>query len=275
MRHEGDDDTPAGFPAQDRLHLRRMPVGRHLVSLEGLVHLAVVHREGRRTPGAAHAGFGIDDDAVRFHEPALDQRDERQQRAGGIAARVPDQPGGSDLGRIDLAQPVNGFPQELRRGMRLIGGLVHAGLVETKISRKVDRLAAPLENLGCDLHRQLVGQGRKNDVRGRADPVVVQLLADEVHPAGHGGKHPVEALPGILPGGNHRKINNGMAGEQPDEFGSGVSRCAGNGGSDHRSSPHEGGSMCAGLLSRGRGEVQPKRETTPDKPMEGRLILGK
>jgi hypothetical protein len=58
-------------------------------------------------PGAADPRRGIDDDAVRFDQTGIDQRLEREDRGGRVAARGRDGLGAAQGVAVELGNPVD------------------------------------------------------------------------------------------------------------------------------------------------------------------------
>ncbi len=88
----------------------------------GRVH--EVRGGGGRFARAGDAGFGVGDDAVvEIDDVGADERSEREDDGGGVAAGVGDEAGGFDLGGVELGRAVDGFGLELR-------GAVRVGVVE-------------------------------------------------------------------------------------------------------------------------------------------------
>src|SRR5437588_357124 len=68
-----------------------------------------------RAAGAGHSRLGIDHDLVRFDRLVLEERNERQLRAGRIAAGIGDEARAHDLAAIDFDEPVNGLAEQFGR----------------------------------------------------------------------------------------------------------------------------------------------------------------
>ena len=87
-----------------------------------------------RPARSGHAGLGIDDDLVGIDRLGAQQRDERQLRAGRIAARIGDEARLLDRVAIELDQPVHRLFLELRRIMLVaIPARIGGRIGETKI----------------------------------------------------------------------------------------------------------------------------------------------
>ena len=106
-----------------------------LVRLKRFAHFAVKGGQGWRPTGAADTGFGIDDNCCRIEQILFDQRDQRQQRAGGITARIAHQGSGLDVVVIHLRQSVDGLLQQVPGAVGLIVGFVAVRILEPEIRR--------------------------------------------------------------------------------------------------------------------------------------------
>ena len=99
------------------LDFGQVPVLRQTIGADALIALHEQVVELSLAPRATDPAEGIGNDAVRLDQPRLEQRDRRQQYAGGIAARGSDERGLLDLGAIDLRQAIDRLRQQLRRGV--------------------------------------------------------------------------------------------------------------------------------------------------------------
>ena len=114
--------------------------------------------------GAGDAGKGVGH-YFTLEQPRLCQRDERQQGAGRVAARVCDYICLLDLVCIDLAEAVNALGQKLRAWRLLAVGLCKQLVVlDTEVCRKVNHHAFSEERL-ADLCRLKVRKSCENHIR--------------------------------------------------------------------------------------------------------------
>ena len=91
----------ASTSAQRLLDLRGVPVGAaDLVGGHGAHHLAGEQVGAERAARARGAGGGHDHDVVGLDEPGREQRREREDRRGGVAAGGGDRAGGLDLSPV-------------------------------------------------------------------------------------------------------------------------------------------------------------------------------
>ena len=109
MRRKGHDHLPPGRQRKLLIELGHVPVMADAIGVEAFRHFREQHRLFGRASRAGHAGLGVDDDLVELDRLGLDQRDQRQLRAGRVAAGIGDQPGLLDLAPVDFGQPIDGF----------------------------------------------------------------------------------------------------------------------------------------------------------------------
>ena len=103
----------------------------------------------RLAAGAADARGRVDDQASRFDDTSFDQRLERQDRGGGVAARRGDSLGLLDRLAVKLGNTVDELPEQLGRLMGvLVPALVGRGIVEPEIRAEIDEREASVENAG-------------------------------------------------------------------------------------------------------------------------------
>src|SRR5579884_4187224 len=88
-------------------------------------------------PGAADAGFGIDDD-IRLDQTGREGWQQGKNGSCRITAGIGHQRAFRNTVAVPLAQPVDGGFQQGRRGMTmLIPLLVFSGVTQAEISREV------------------------------------------------------------------------------------------------------------------------------------------
>ena len=99
-------------------------------------------------------------------KPGLQQRDERQQNAGGITARRGDEGGVLDLRAVDFGQAIDRLFEQLGRGMVVpVKFLVSGGVLEPEIGAQINDLATQIEQGRGKFRRDAVRQGQENDLR--------------------------------------------------------------------------------------------------------------
>ena len=103
------------LPADDLLHLGCVTVREQAVRCEVLVHRPEVQRLLQASAGSRDSRRGVDDDAGGLHQAVADQRGQGQSGRGRIAAGRGDQRRPGQAVAEQLGQPVDGFPQQLRR----------------------------------------------------------------------------------------------------------------------------------------------------------------
>ena len=99
VRREDHLHGLAGGPAENLLDLRLMAVLADAVGRDALVALGKVRVQLGRAARAGNAALAIDDDVVRLDPAGLQQRRERQDGRGGIAAGIGDELGLRNLRR--------------------------------------------------------------------------------------------------------------------------------------------------------------------------------
>ena len=109
VRHEHQFHTLPGDGAQTLLDLRQVAMSAGGISGKGFPGLTELCPHGGAPPRTADAGFGIRDEAVRFHQVMLQQRQKAQLYHGRIAARVGNQARACDIGPVGFGQTVHGL----------------------------------------------------------------------------------------------------------------------------------------------------------------------
>ena len=118
-RRCGQNVSSTALPVRSSEHaldLADVPVrapGR--VGREVLGHLAEEQILAQRAAGAGRAALGVGDDALGLDEPVLEQRDERQQHRGRVAAGVRDEPRSAQRLAVVLREAEDRLADELGR----------------------------------------------------------------------------------------------------------------------------------------------------------------
>ena len=166
MRRELDGYRTAGRDRKLLLDFRKMPMLGDAVGPHAFVALDEQVIELGLAPRAAHAAERIGDDAVGLDQARLQQRNQRQQDAGGIASGGGHEHRFLDLRAIDLRQAVDrGFQQLRRRMVVRVELLVNSGALDAEIGAEIDDLAAGLQQGNGELRGDAVRQGQENDLR--------------------------------------------------------------------------------------------------------------
>ena len=248
--------TSASMPALERHDVRREddrrgdPRGARLLHDLGAVTVTAQavranvavdfgeHRADRRR--AARAG----DPALRVDHDLRDaigerpQRNEREQRRGDVAARVRDQARAGDLVAIAFGKPdTPPRPRALRAGTR----------------RRGRSRARPLaRNAGACSRASSWPPAMKDDVVGaHARQRRPALFERDVHVRRATGKTSATAMPGCERLSSTPSATRGMAVDQADELGGGVTAGADDVGGDHASDSDERGDRVARCGDRG------------------------
>ena len=114
MRRERHDDLTARGLGEFLVKLGHVTVMTDAIGIEAFRHFGKQHRLLRRPPCPGHARLGVDHDLVRIDGFRLQQRNERQLRAGGVTAGIGDKPRLLDLAAIDLDEAIYGLLLKLR-----------------------------------------------------------------------------------------------------------------------------------------------------------------
>ncbi len=199
-----------------------MAVLADFIGFKGFLDFTVVGGQGQGTACAADPGFGIGDDSACIDEAAFQQRNQGQQHAGGITARIPDQARRFDLLPVNLAQAVNRFLNKMRGRVRLIMLFINGDIPKPEIRRKIDHFFAVFQKLRDKGHGKLVRQRHENDVGLAAGRIQAVVPAYQIHDAGHGRKNGIKARARILPGSQQRQFHGRMTCQQPDQFGASI-----------------------------------------------------
>jgi hypothetical protein len=174
VRCERDDHLPPGGKRKLLVELGHMPMMADAIRVKALRDFRKKHGFFRRAPCPGHAGLGIDDDLVEFNRLVLDERDERQLRAGRVAAGIGDQPCIPDLAPMNFGQTVNSLLLQLRRVMLVaIPFRIGRGVRQTKVCRQIDNFGRWRfrHQILDNLLRRRVRQGTKRNVQCGASPV--------------------------------------------------------------------------------------------------------
>ena len=177
VRREQHLDVGAGDVGQALLDLGGVPVVEQAVGREVLVDRAERGGGLGRPAGARHPAGGVDDDARRLDQPGPQQRGERQDGGGDVAARGRHVRWPRRCGR--------GTARAARRRSRRAARdaacsspyhrRVQAGVAQPEVGGQVDDAAHPAGELGHDVLRGTVGQAEEHEVEAVAGVGVVLL----------------------------------------------------------------------------------------------------
>ncbi len=230
MRGEGDDHLPPGGQRKLLVELGHVAVMPHPIGVEALRHLREQHRLLGRPARPGHARLGVDHDLVEVDGLGLDQRDQRQFRAGCVAAGIGDQPRLFDFAPVDFAQAIDCFFLQLRRMMLMAVPFGVSGRVgEPEIGGEVDDLGGRRLRQKR-LHHLLRGgmrQRAERHVEGGLGPVE-PLDGDELRQFERRElrKHVAHRLAGAALGGEQHDLSSRVPQQHPHQFGAGIARGA-------------------------------------------------
>src|SRR5207302_1260443 len=116
-------------------------------------------------PCPADTRGSVDDDAVRLHQPRIDQWLEREDRGGRVATRGGYRLGAPDRVPVQLGNAVNECLQQLRRLVWMaVPALVRCRVVQPEVRAEVDKGDALSENRAGDLLALPMRQSCENQV---------------------------------------------------------------------------------------------------------------
>ena len=142
--------TITSRPAAQReflVELGHVAVMADAIGVEAFGDFGEQHRLLGRPPRPGHAGLGVDHDLVGLDRLGLEQRDQRQLRAGRVAAGIGDEPRLLDLAPVDLDEAVDRLLLQLRRVMLMAVPLrIGRRIAQPEVGREVDDLG--LRRLG-------------------------------------------------------------------------------------------------------------------------------
>ena len=145
-------------------HLGDVTVAEHAVRGDRSVVLGEVRAVARRAAGARDAGLRVDDHAAhRVEQAGLDERQEREQRGGRIAARVGDERRAADVVAIVLGQTVRGAGRQrpASRGYQRARARI---IPNAERAREIDDADAGVDERRRQLGGRVLGHREKHEV---------------------------------------------------------------------------------------------------------------
>ncbi len=204
----------------------------HAVGVEAFRHFREQHGLLGRPPCAGHARLGVDHDLVEIDGLGLDQRDQRQLRAGCVAAGIGHQPRVSDLAPVDFGEAIDRFLLQLGRVMLVAVPFgVSRRIGQPEIGRQVDHLGRRrLRQQFLDhLLRGGMRQRAERDVEAGCGPVepfdgdqLRQLERRELR------EHVAHRLAGAALGGEQHDLAARVPQQHPHQLRAGIA-----GGAEH------------------------------------------
>ena len=232
MGGEGHGHLGPGGKGQLLLDLGGVPVAPHLVGGDVLVGLDEQVAVDQRAAGARQPRLGVDHDPFGGGQPGGDQRGQREQGGGRVAAGHGHPAGPAQLVPVQLGQAVGPAAELLRE--RMLGAVpdgIGARVAQPEVGRQVDDQAGGGQRPGGDLRRPAVRQGQEQHV-GALFQTLIDRAEDEL---AVGGPEPRIAgdqrLAGRLVPGGPGDLEPRMAGQQSQQLGAGVAGGAENAGS--------------------------------------------
>jgi hypothetical protein len=120
-------------------------------------------------PGTARAAHAGDGERRIGKQTGLQQRNERQQDARGIAARAGDEPCCLDLIRTHLRKRVNSLVEQLGSRVRMaVKLLIQRGAAQTEVGAEVNDLQAEFEQRFRILRGHTMRHGEEGDFGSRS-----------------------------------------------------------------------------------------------------------
>lgn len=107
VRGEGDAHGGTGGPGEFLFDLAEVAVAWNAVGADAFIAFAEEQGNGLLAAGAGDAAHAEDADALGLDEAALEEREEGQQHAGGVAAGSGDESGRADGLGIDFREAVD------------------------------------------------------------------------------------------------------------------------------------------------------------------------
>ena len=194
--------------------------------MKTLIALAEQQRNGRLAPRSAHAAAGTDHHVLRLQHARLEQGNERQKNAGGIAAGRSHNASPGNLLPAPLRQAVHGFLHQgrIRVGVPVIL-FVHLRAVQTEIRAQVNHAHAPVHQAAGIGSSHAMRQGQKSDLRpssGNRLHIGIRKLQTGTRNLTETGKNLPQRLPGILAGSSAHQLHPAMVQQDAQQFLPGV-----------------------------------------------------
>src|SRR6476469_730852 len=200
-----------------------VPMPLSLVGEGVLVHRDVAHRVAAAAAGTGDALLGVDDDVGQ--QAALGERRQGQHAGGRVAARRGDKFGVAQLLAVELAEAVDGAPEQLGRAVLAVPALVGRQVAQAEVGGEVDDERAEAAQRRDRRRRGAVrvGDDRRVDL---LDLVEVELAQLERHPVAR--VEAVEPLAGVAARGDRDQLQLRVAPDDLRRQGAGEAGGAGN-----------------------------------------------
>lgn len=225
---EGDADGGAGGFGQFLFDFAEVAVAWDAVGADAFIAFAEEQGNGFLASGTRDAAHAEDADALGLDEASLEEREEGQQHAGGVASGSRDQSGAADGVGIDFRETVDRLCEEVgcRVGV-VVEFLVGGRVIEAEIGAQVDDAETAVEQGGGVFVGDAVGEGEEGGI-GSSGGDGIGVGGDEGEAGGgaalrEAGEDCGERSSGVLSGGEADEFGVGVAEEDAQEFDSGVS----------------------------------------------------
>ena len=221
--------------ADHLLDLRRVAVATDVVGRHALVALWEVRHQLGLPPRAADPALGIDDDVVGLEQAAPDERRQRKDGRGRIAAGIGHEPLSPDRLAKQLRQAVGGVAEPLRIGMHMaIPFQVSRRVVEPVVGAEIDDSGAGRQHLRQDLGAGAVRQAAEHAVGPPAHLLRREILQRQVEATHEARMHARDRRAALLAAGDGDNLGLRVPQQQFDGFERRVA-----GGAENRDGDHD------------------------------------
>ena len=222
LGHEGDAHGPAGGEGRLLLHLGDVAVVRDLVRLHVLVELGEEVLVLEAAPRARDAGLGVDDHRARLDQVRAQERKQRQQDRGHVAAGGGHEPGAAQRVAVELGDAEDGLTEQLRRLVGAVPLLVDGEVAEAEVGGEVDHREAGLAQRRHRRRGGAVVQAGEDRVDPPGEALGIErLVAERAEPAERGERLAQRAA-GALLGGDDRELEARVAEHDAQQLEPGV-----------------------------------------------------
>ncbi len=223
----------AGEIAQFLLDFRSVPMLRHFVSLKAVTHLTKMDGQRDPAPCPRYPRLGIGNQGPVVDETLIQERSCRENDAGRITAGVGHEPRLADRLAMELGQAVNSPREKFRGFMRLIPGGINESVLQAIVGAEIDNLDAPSQEFRDDIHGCLMGESGEDQVGLGGQNLGVGVFENELAVSLERRVDFIQALPGLLPGGDSGQLDLRMMAQESNQLETCVTGSTGNGYPQH------------------------------------------